>query len=299
MASPFRITQQRMSVDTFNNLQKNLNRLQTIQNQMSSGKAISVPSDNPSGATDAMRYRNDINRNDQYIRNTEDGMAWLATTDSALQQMLTGTQRARDLVLQGINSSNDSLGRAAIGAEIGSLRTTLIQEANTQYLGRPVFVGTQSGVTDAYDASGAFLGTGAVEQVNRTVGSGTPVRVNVTGPEAFGTPPNDLFTIMTDIQTHMAANNKTALATDLNRLDTVRSQMQSSLSDVGARYNRLEAMKQRAEDSTLNLRKGLSEVEDIDLPKTITDLQLQEVAYQAALGASARVIQPTLVDFLR
>ena len=58
-------------------------------------------------------------------------------------------------------------------------------------------------------------------------------------------------------------------------------------------------MKSAAEGSLVSLANSLSEVEDIDLPKTIVDLQLQEVAYKAALGATARVVQPSLLDFLR
>ncbi len=72
-----------------------------------------------------------------------------------------------------------------------------------------------------------------------------------------------------------------------------------ALGEIGARYNRVETMKNRANHQIVTLRSSLSEVEDIDLPATIMDLQLQETAYKAALSATARVIQPSLVDFLR
>ena len=75
--------------------------------------------------------------------------------------------------------------------------------------------------------------------------------------------------------------------------------MQNTLAVVGARYDRVQTMKNLHDTTVVNLKSGLSEVEDADLPKTITDLQLQQVSYQAALAASAKVIQPSLVDFLR
>jgi flagellar hook-associated protein 3 FlgL len=68
---------------------------------------------------------------------------------------------------------------------------------------------------------------------------------------------------------------------------------------VGARYNQLTQARQAADDKVLSLTSQLSDVEDIDLPKTLTDLQLQQTAYQAALAAAGRVVQPSLVDFLR
>jgi flagellar hook-associated protein 3 FlgL len=71
------------------------------------------------------------------------------------------------------------------------------------------------------------------------------------------------------------------------------------ISDVGARSNRVSQLRQGADDQILTLRSSLSGVENIDLPKTITELQMQQVAYEAALGATAKAIQPSLLDFLR
>jgi flagellar hook-associated protein 3 FlgL len=69
--------------------------------------------------------------------------------------------------------------------------------------------------------------------------------------------------------------------------------------DVGSRTTRIEQARTAATDAQLRLTTSLSEVENTDLPKATVDLKLQEVAYQAALGATARVMQPSLLDFLR
>jgi flagellar hook-associated protein 3 FlgL len=58
-------------------------------------------------------------------------------------------------------------------------------------------------------------------------------------------------------------------------------------------------MRTRAEDAQVTVKEQLSEVQSVDLPKTIMELQLQEVAYQSALAATSRTIQPSLMDFLR
>jgi flagellar hook-associated protein 3 FlgL len=72
-----------------------------------------------------------------------------------------------------------------------------------------------------------------------------------------------------------------------------------ALSEVGTRTARVERALQSAKDAELGLTNSLSEIENTDLPKAMVELQMQEVAYQAALAATARVLQPSLVDFLR
>jgi flagellar hook-associated protein 3 FlgL len=93
--------------------------------------------------------------------------------------------------------------------------------------------------------------------------------------------------------------NPSALTKDLDNLDTALKGVQAGLSSVGARYNQVDRMRDTADNRALDLQAQLSDVEDIDLPKTLTDLALQQTAYQSALAAGARVVQPSLVDFLR
>jgi flagellar hook-associated protein 3 FlgL len=124
------------------------------------------------------------------------------------------------------------------------------------------------------------------------------VAVNVDGRAVFGAGANSIFAVLDDIATKLEGDT-TGLRDDLARLDTTSVGIRTGLSTVGARTNQLERMRQAADDAVLNVSKTLSDVEDIDLPQTITELQLQQTAYQAALAAGARVVQPSLIDFLR
>jgi flagellar hook-associated protein 3 FlgL len=116
----------------------------------------------------------------------------------------------------------------------------------------------------------------------------------------FGPAGSDLFRVLSDIQNQMTTGNTDQLLNvDLGDLDKAFLRVQDNLALVGARYHQVEAMSDRAEATQLDATNQLASVESIDLPKTVMDLQLQEVAYQAALGAAARVLQPSLVDFLK
>lgn len=290
-----RITQRTLNASVLGNLQGNLERMSKLQEQLSSGKAIRRPSDSPTSTVSALRYRADIRRSEQLRRNAGDGLGWLGTADTSLTQSLAVVSKGRDLLLQGINASMGPTDRAALAAEVDVLREHMLTLANTTYLNRPVFAGTASGQI-AFDPAGAYQGDASV--VTRTVGDGVSVQVNLTGPSVFGAAGSDVFTVLADI----ANNLRTApgaLTADLNRLDAAFTRIQDSLATVGARYHQVETMRDRLDAAVIEQTNGLAEVESIDLPKTIVDLQLQEVAYQSALGASARVLQPSLLDFLR
>jgi flagellar hook-associated protein 3 FlgL len=308
MSSAFRVTQRSITTTTMRGLQANQHRMQQLQEQLSSGRQVNRPSDSPVKTVEAMQFRGTLSRTEQYIRNADDGLALLGAADSALSGSVELTRRARELTLQGMNGSLGAQGREAIAVEIDGLRESLLAVANTRYLDRPLFGGNTGGAL-AYTApaagspGGAFVGdTGTAV---RTVAAGTKVEVNVTGPEAFGDgTPEQLFEVLRGLSAKLrgetgAPGGVTDLGDGLSKLDRATDRIIGALGTVGARMNRVEASRTRAEEQRVAVTNSLSEVESIDLPKTIMELQMQEVAYKSALGATARVVQPSLLDFLR
>lgn len=293
----FRITERSIAANTLYGLQSSQARLGQLQAQMSGGKAISRPSDSPTGTASAMQLRSDLRLAAQHARNAQDGTAWLGTLDSALTGSINLVQQARDLTLQGMSagSADSPAAREAVAVQIDGLRQSLLAQANTTHLGRPVFGGTTAG-SQAYDAAGNYLGDDGA--VLRTVAPGTRVRVDASGPAAFGIPPTGVFGVLATISAHLRSD-PSALAGDLDALDTAATGMRAQLAGVGTRYTQLTQLGQTATDRQDNMTAQLSEIEDIDLPKTIIDLQLQQTAYQAALAATAKVVQPSLADYLR
>nr|BFE89288.1 hypothetical protein GCM10020093_118900 [Planobispora longispora] len=132
----------------------------------------------------------------------------------------------------------------------------------------------------------------------RTIGDNTKIAVNSNGEQAFGAGNTQLFNVLADIADHLE-NDPSQLGNDLTRLDTAISKLQTEIADVGSRTNRVSQMRDAAESRIVSLKTQLSDIEDIDLPMTITELTLQQTAYQAALAATAKVVQPSLVDFLK
>jgi flagellar hook-associated protein 3 FlgL len=293
----FRVTERSMATTTLTNLQMNLQKNQDLQNQLSSGKLITKPSDSPGGAVIAMQHRSDMASLNQYARNADDGMGWLNMADTALSSASTQLNRAHDLVLTGLSSGTSASpeAREAIALEIDNIRDSMIDLSNTTYLDRPIFGGTTSSNV-AYDKTGTYQGDNG--EVNRTVGANATVRVDTSATDVFGAGTGNLFNLLQRISDDLRTN-PSGLNADLADVDTAQKRVQTGLSGVGSRYNQVSQMQQAAQNRVQDLQSQLSDVEDIDLPKTITELSLQQTAYQAALAATAKVIQPSLVDFLR
>ncbi|MEV5001575.1 flagellar hook-associated protein FlgL [Nocardioides sp. LML1-1-1.1] len=292
-----RVTQRMMTQSSLANLQLGLGRLARVQEQLSTGRVINRPSDNPTGTTASMRLRSSVADQAQYSRNAQDGIGWLTQVDSALDSVTTAVKRARDLALQGANASaSGSVAREALATEVDGIKAELLSRANTKYLDSPVFGGVTAG-NQAYDASGAYVGT--LGDVNRRVADGVLVKVDVDGPSVFGNGATSAFAELDALSTALRAGDQTGISNAINTLNSRIDTVTSARTAAGTRYQRLEQADQTASDAKISLDNQLSTIENADLAQTTVELKLQEVAYQAALGATSRVMQPSLLDFLR
>jgi flagellar hook-associated protein 3 FlgL len=294
-SSDFRVTPQMTTRRTLNNLQQNIAKLNRLQDHMSSMKQLRRPSDSPVGTVSALHYRSDLGRNEQFTRNIDDGATWLNLADSSLSSIVDQLHRVRDLSIQGRNATSDTASREAFAMEVDKIRDSIIGLANTKNLDRAVFAGNATGGA-AYDSNGIYLGKSG--SVDRTVAAGVRVQVNVNGDEVFGPPGNDIFAALASISNSLRTN-PTQLNADVANLDTRITTVQSSQASIGARARRLETMKARNDMDGVTLKQSLSQVEDVDLAQVTLELQMQQVAYQASLSATAKVIQPSLADFLK
>src|SRR3954452_10178625 len=311
MTIPSRVTETNMVGKALGDLQRSLQRGQKLQSQISSGKLLNRPSDSPTGTVTSLQLRTEMRATLQYGRNANDGLGWLGTIQDTLGDASTSILRVRDLTVQALNATNSGTSRDALANEIDNIRDTLMGEANTKFLGRPIFGGTTPGSV-AYDVDpanpGQLMYVGKPDPalnpptpVTRTVGPNAKVRIDISGPEAFGQPgsASELFTVLKNLSDSIRSGDDAAISTGLANLDTAHETLKAALSNVGARYNRIEQMKQSSDDHLLSVKSQLSDIEDVDLPKAIMDLQIQQTSYQAALAATAKVIQPSLIDFLR
>lgn len=292
-----RATNQTLTVSAQRNLQSNMTRMAALQEKVATQQKITRPSDDPAAAAASLKVRAQQAAAGQFGRNIANGNGWLSTLDSAMGTATSILNRVRDLSIQGANDSVSPAAKQAIAVELEGLRTDLLGQANTKYLGRNVFAGTS-------DAAGAFVldpdptftgVPGAV--VERRIAPGTTVRVDADGAAIFGTGAGSVFSLIDNIVTDLRAG--TNIGAHLTAIDARHEAFTGYYADIGTRHAQIL----RAEELNMELS-GLLEtqrsgIEDVDTGQVILDLNLQEVNYRTALAVTAKVLQPTLMDFLR
>ena len=294
-----RITQGMTAAIVLGDIQSASERLSKLQQKMSSGKELQVPSDNPYGVSRALQLRSDLESNRQYQRNAGDANDWHAVTDTTLSHITDLVLRARDLVVQGANDTAGPAGRQAIVSEFTQLIDSVKTEANTKVAGRFVFAGSAT-LTEPYALGAADTYAGNTDVMHREIGPGVPIDLNVNGSQAIGDASSGLLKAMRDAITHLNSGDTASLqTTDLQAITTAADGVTNLRAEVGARQMRLETATARLQQIEQTQNQLLSTVEDADMAKTYVDFSTQQAVYQAALKAGSQVVQPSLLDFLR
>jgi flagellar hook-associated protein 3 FlgL len=296
-----RFTNDILSRQTLFDLGNITDTLAKTQNELSTGKRITQPEDDPYGAGRAVSLRNQLADVQQYQTNINDASAWAQTSDAALGNVTDLLQRARELVVQAANGTQDQTSLDAISSEMTQIKSSLQAQANATYNGRYIFSGTATNV-EPYQ-SNAYSGT--TLPVQRLIGPGQVIQVNKDGPSAFGVqsagPPatKNVFDVLDDIIGDLNAGNNAALGSSaLSELDGAFTTAVNARTTVGAISNRLDTQGNLLSAQELSVQGLLSQTEDADMAKTLIQYSTTQTAYQSALQAGAKIIQPTLMDFL-
>ncbi|WP_096550432.1 flagellar hook-associated protein FlgL [Ureibacillus thermosphaericus] len=299
-----RVTQSMLSSNMLRNLSNSYSKMGKLQDQITTGRKFTRPSDDPVSTVKGMSYRTDLNKAEQFNRNIRTVNSWLDTSDDALDQVGSALHRVKELIVQAANDTNTLDDRIKIKAEIDQIKEQLRDLANTKVADKYVFSGTKT--------HSAVFEKGA-EEVNSNINSedviievfdGITMKVNTPGEKLFG----DIDKFMGKVSELLATAttgeefSKTLginADDDIPGLEKIYEDVLSHRADIGARQNRVEMMTNRLESHEINVTKQMSENEDVDYAKAITEMVTAESIHQAALSVGAKIIQQTLVDFIR
>ncbi|GMV99806.1 MAG: hypothetical protein AMXMBFR84_09450 [Candidatus Hydrogenedentota bacterium] len=300
-----RVTQPILVDRVLRNIQDQQRRILELQDQLATGRRINAPSDDPIDTRRAINTRAFIAKNEQYLRNIQQAAPRLNNTETLITNIQDRLARARELTLQGANGSNSQDSLNAIAAEIDQILEGVLSTANTEFESGFVFSGTRTRTqpfVETRDVNGRITAVayeGNDEAINVAIQDGVEVKVNESGSEVFQSN-QDIFQTLIDIRDNLLAGDRAALSnTRLLEIDAARAQLSEAVARVGAVQNRLTSGETDLEDIQVQLQELLSNTVDADLAEVIIQLNAQENAFQAALSAGARVIQPSLLDFVR
>jgi flagellar hook-associated protein 3 FlgL len=302
-----RITQSMVSARVLSDLQDVSNRLSRTQEKLSSGKELTRPSDDPFATSQALTLSNDLEGTQQYERTVNDATSWANMTETTLASINSAAQRARTLLVQAGNDTNDTTDRSAIADEIDQLIEEVKGDANAQYGGQYIMSGAAT-TTAPYVVGGSPPDDsyhGDTNGVFRQIGPGVSVQINTVGSSVLGSGvPGDggLISVLRSISQHLrggtAADGDSLRTTDLQALDSSLDTVSSARATNGATTNRLSSAASRLQEIEQSTTSLLSDTQDADMAKTMIDFSMQQTVYQSALRAGANIVQASLLDFL-
>lgn len=320
-----RVTQSMLNTQMLRNITNNLSRMNTLQNQLSTGMKINKPSDDPVGITFALRYRSEIQSNDQYVENVSSTLSQLQYADTTVGQAGDVMQRFRELLVTGANGTYEQTSLNAMQTEIKQLYNQMIEIGNSQFNGKQMFNGELTGskpypataIDDTVDLNAvpprlkAYQTATDTQEIKYELSSGMTLGFSMTGNVIFGdalsttaTPEEEeasdnAFMLLQRAFDMMGSGDQDGIQKLIGQVDSRLDQILTARADIGARVNRVEIISNRLGDIDLNLQTVRAKTEDADMSKVITQMKTEENVYQASLSVGAQLIRPSLVDFLR
>ena len=300
-----RVTSQTLVARALANLRYQSNRIVDLQTQLSSGLRVNAPSDDPIDARRAINARATIAKNEQYVQNIASAGPRLEETVTSIQTLTENVLRVRELTLRGANGTNDQNALNILAEEINQLLEGVVSTANHQTGNAYIFGGTRTtqppyAVTRNVNGDiSAVTYAGNTGEIRVAIGDGVEVVTNEPGSDVFQSS-QDLFQTLIDVRDNLLAGDQTSLQTArLSELETIRQQLGQGTARIGAVQNRFTGAVAELEDFQLQMQQLLSDSIDADFADVVLNLNAQSNAFQAALNAAGRVIQPSLLDFNR
>lgn len=295
-----RVADQQMYGTLLGNLQRSRQQILMSQQEVSSQKKVTQPSDDPSAFGQIVLDKSALSQNDQWIRNIQFGTARVEAASSALGETQNVLTRIRELTIQARSDTTSAEGRVTIAQEVRQLHRQLLQLANTEVSGQAVFGGTKTNVTPFTITSGDTVSyQGNTETQAIAVSPNQTVQILVPGSQIFTGSTTNIFTSVSNLLAALESNNSSGIDTAIGNLDQATSQISDAQGTVGALANRLEATGAALNTASVTIKQALSDKEDADLATAITQLSLQQVAVQATSQAFTKIFDTSLLNFLK
>lgn len=259
---------------------------------VSTGKRINKLSDDPVGLTQALNVRSAISNIEQMQRNISNGNSWLASSESALTNVEDIISDIKALCVQMASATTGSAQRASAAETVQNMLDEIISLANTAVAGRYIFSGSKTDTTP-FSQDGTYNGNNNAFTIK--VGKDATVEVGSDGDAVFG----NIFSTMADLKTALETNDVEGIQDAMSNLDGHFDDISAKISDVGSKMNRMDVKEKIFDDIIFANTDRLSKIEDADLAEAIMELKASELAYQAALSSSAKLMTLTLVDYIQ
>lgn len=299
---PDRVNLETLINTTIMNAQLSSFRMQKLQEQISTGKKINRPSDDPDGSRKILNLRSEDLKLDQYSANVQSSIKSIEHSEAVLQNTVNLIQKVQEITVHGVNATTEQATREVIATEIDQILESILQDANSKRLGRYIFAGTETSTMPfetTRNSEGKVIAvtyTGNREKIEYQVGPGINVQVNHTGAEIFID--TKLFDTLIAIRDNLANGAIQLAAGGLDDLENAHSSILDSITKGGATISNLEITDNRIKDAKLSFANEIGEIESADIAELVLKLKEQESIFQATLASGAFILQTSILDFI-
>jgi flagellar hook-associated protein 3 FlgL len=280
------------------NLSRNSERLLNAQVKVATGKKINRPSDDPIGIGKVLDYRKRLASVDQYQGNIAKGKARIQMTETTLGMVSNLLTDAKNIAMDQSAGSVESSDRAIAAEQIAVIREQVLQLANARLGGQYIFAGHKTHAP-AFSDTGTYNGDSG--EIKIIIEEESEVKINLTGEDIFGPDGSNVFDVLDDLQDALEAPVyvQSTVAAQGNLLAEARDKVNLARAGSASTFKHLESCDVMLDNFKLRIEDMLSKTEDADLATAIVELKFEERSYEASLAASARVMQPSLLNFLK
>jgi flagellar hook-associated protein 3 FlgL len=272
-------------------------RMEIAGRQVSSGKRLEKPSDDPQGTSRMLTLRSYQSATEQYSKNLTTAKGVLGYSEEALGTLSAGLNRAYTLAVQGANATTDQAGRNSMAAEVADIQERLLQVANTRGpSGQYIFAG-QKNASAPYTVSGAALVfSGDSNAVAIEAGPSETLQVNTLGEPMFSDTYNKLETLKNNL---LGGNVGAISGVSINDMQSAMKSVNAERGQVGAKLRQVSEYTDQYTRRVDDLTEGISDIEEVDSAQAIMNYQLAQTAYEAALKVASQGFQLSLMDFIQ
>ncbi len=272
-------------------------RLAIAGRQVSSGKRVERPSDDPLGTSRILQMRSYKSATEQYTKNLNVGKGTLGYTEEALGSAFSSISRAYTLAVQGANGATDQAGRNAMATEISTIQERLLQIANTRGpSGGYVFAGQNNGSVPYTVSGNALSFAGDSNPIVIEAGPNETMQVNAPGEPLF----SETYAKLETLKNNLLGGNVGALSgVSIDEMKGAMDSISAIRGQVGARLRQVDEYSQQYTRRVDDLTQSISDIEEVDIAQALTNYQLAQTAYEASLRVASQGFNLSLMDFIQ
>lgn len=309
-----RITNSAMMANNMFDMQQTLQRMDNLNKQLDTSKQINRVSDDPHKAIKIMNLNNEIKFTEKYNQNVEEVVGWMNNTDSTLQEVGDLIGEIKTNILKVGNGTYNTEEIKAIHAEMNEKIKEIGECLNASHGGRHMFSGTAVDevpmIIEEKDGVVTLKINPAIntDDLKSELSDGITVDFNASAKEIFENDGknyldqlNHISELMNDISKDkdVEANKKELFGTVKDDVDKLFNHTIDTRTTFGIRVNTAEKIRDFNDENILNMKAVLSSAQDVDHVKKFIELKSAELVYNASVQVGAKLIQPTVLDYLR